>query len=365
MPHEQGSVGAEGGWIVPDVEVSSDSRRLAPARHARGPVVRRPGRAPRHARLRRAGRRPTSRPRAPTRPGAVRRAGQSRGALRGGARRARGAGGDGQHGQGGRAYDECPAQPRRPARRERAHPRRGLPGERPVDPDRSSRRTAAAGCTPRRAWTWSCPRRSSSSQPSRRATAGTSRSWSRSASGQPVPAMMEPRQFHEIVELLAGHLHVVAGLRPARRRSREHGQPRADPAGRPARVVRGRAVGAPGHRPRPRPGHPERAHLRARARAGHRAPGAGHLQEPADRDRLPRAEESAHDRGRPPGDARVRHRGHRRGGPTVPGRDRARVAADVAGDRGPAAAPQDRRVAEAAPSGERRPGGAGARGRRP
>ena len=62
------------------------------------------------------------------------------------------------------------------------------------------------------------------------------------------------------------------------------------------RVDRARPPGGPRHRPRPRPGDPQRPHLPARARAGRGAAGPRHLQEPADRDDLPRAEEPA-DRG--------------------------------------------------------------------
>ena len=83
------------------------------------------------------------------------------------------------------------------------------------------------------------------------------------------------------------------------------------------------------------------------------APGARHLQEPADRHRLPRAEEPAHlDRG-PPRDA---GEPPRRAGldPQLAGRDGPGLAAPGPGGRGPAAALQGRRPAQ---PGHRRPGG--------
>ena len=139
----------------------------------------------------------------------------------------------------------------------------------------------------------------------------------------------------------------LTAVRAARRRRGVPGQPGADPV-RERRVDRARPPGGARHRARPRPGHPQRPHVPARARAGRGAAGARHLQEPADRHRLPRAEEPAHGDHRLPRDPRLGQLARRptsRSAVEAMGRG---AGTALAGGRGPAAAVEGRRPAPAA-----------------
>ena len=139
----------------------------------------------------------------------------------------------------------------------------------------------------------------------------------------------------------------VLGLRVAARRTSRgrHGVPRldrVDPRHRRRGVEHRRDRGRARHRSRPRTRAGHRGQLRARAPAGAGAPGAGRLQDPPDRDRLPRAADPADQhhrvrrdrRGRPRADGRVADRGRgdpARRGTTLP---RRRGAAGAPPDRG-------------------------------
>ena len=126
-------------------------------------------------------------------------------------------------------------------------------------------------------------------------------------------AIVTDEQQTLIVDFLdspRGHLHPV---RAPGRRSGVPGKPGSHPP-RPRRGVdRHRDVHRARHRPRPGPRPAQRAQLRARAAARLRAARARHLQEPADRDRRPRAEEPAHLHPRPRRDARRRSTTSRNG----------------------------------------------------
>ena len=178
VPQERGTSRSGG----PRLDRASHGRQrrtecVAPDGHARCSAVRRARRAARSPRDRRATRRVAARTGASTGARTLRGTGQSRRALRGGARVLRRAGRHGEHGEGDRAHHQRPAQLRRLARRERGAPssRVSVPtgcGSRP-----SSRTTAGVGCTRRRRWASSCRRRSSSSPRGLRSTAGTISWW--------------------------------------------------------------------------------------------------------------------------------------------------------------------------------------------
>ena len=191
----------------------------------------------------------------------------------------------------------------------------------------SAQRSAWSGSSPTaaRPWPRASARPACGSRPSTRTAWAPARStpptaarsaaratWSRSPSGPPAgPGTLQPveivshgRPFgptvdeaesDRILAFLDVPRHRLDPVRPARRRARVPRQPGAHPA----RAVHrsgptSEADHRPRHRPRPRPRDPQRPRLRARAPAGPGAAGARHLQEPADRDRLARAEEPAH-----------------------------------------------------------------------